>query len=102
MRGILDTMAGTDSLTIISHIILQGLSLLSQGKRDTGIRAALDRLFEDRYHARHKPKEGFRDAYGLANDDGVPWAGIIAEDNPPSGAYGGPVLPGSRFKVEAS
>src|SRR5919197_4678117 len=42
-----------------------------------------------RYHSRHRPKDGFRDAYGLANDDGVAWAGVIAEENPPSGAYGG-------------
>ena len=82
-------MTNTDSLSSLTRIISQGLGVLSEGRRDTGIRTALDGLFEDRYHSRHKPKDGFRDAYGLANDDGVAWAGVIAEENPPSGAYGG-------------
>ena len=79
----------TDSLSSLTRIISQGLGVLSEGKRETGIRTALDGLFEDRYHSRHRPKDGFRDAYGLANDDGVAWAGVIAEENPPSGACGG-------------
>lgn len=33
-----------------------------------------------------------RDAYGLANDDGVPWAGFIHPENPKSGPYGGASL----------
>jgi len=36
-----------------------------------------------------------RDAYALAgadNTDGVPWAGLINPDNPPSGPYGGTSL----------
>lgn len=82
-------MTNSDSLSTLARIIAQGRGVLSLGKRETGINAALENLFEDRYHARHKPKDGFRDAYGLANDDGVAWAGVIAEENPPSGAYGG-------------
>ena len=82
-------MTNSDSLSTLARIIAQGRGVLSLGKRETGIKAALENLFEDRYHARHKPKDGFRDAYGLANDDGVAWAGVIAEENPPSGAYGG-------------
>jgi 5-methylcytosine-specific restriction enzyme B len=83
------TMTTADSLSTLTQIIVQGRRVLPEGKRETGIRAALDLLFEDRYHSRHKPKDGFRDAYGLVNDDGVAWAGVIAEENPPSGAYGG-------------
>lgn len=81
-------MTTTDSLSSLTRIITQGRGVLSEGKRDTGIKGALEGLFEDRYHSRNKPKDGFRDAYGLANDDGVAWAGMIAEENPPSGAYG--------------
>jgi len=82
-------MTNTDSLSSLASIIAKGLGLLAERGRETGIRPTLEALFEDRYHSRHKPKDGFRDAYGLANDDGVPWAGTIAEENPPSGAYGG-------------
>jgi hypothetical protein len=64
-------MTNTDSLSSLTRIITQGLGALSEGKRETGIKATLDALFEDRYHSRHRPKDGFRDAYGLANDDGV-------------------------------
>ena len=70
-------MTNSDSLSTLARIIAQGRGVLSSGKRETGIKAALESLFEDRYHARHKPKDGFRDAYGLANDDGVAWAGVI-------------------------
>jgi len=82
-------MTNTDTLSSLSRIIAQGLAVLSEGKRETGIKSTLSALFEERYHSRHAPKDGFRDAYGLANDDGVAWAGLIAEENPPSGAYGG-------------
>jgi 5-methylcytosine-specific restriction protein B len=86
------SMATTDSVNAVTEIILQGRSLVSASRRETGIKRALDLLFEDRYHARNKPKDGFRDAYGLTADDGVPWAGIIAEDNATSGPYGGASL----------
>ena len=82
-------MTNIDSLSALTRIIAQGLAALSEGRRETGIKATLDTLFEDRYHARHKPKDGFRDAYGLASDDGIAWAGVIPAENPPSGAYGG-------------
>jgi 5-methylcytosine-specific restriction enzyme B len=85
-------MATPDSLAAITQVVLQGRGLVSSGRRETGIKAALDLLFEDRYHARNNPKDGFRDAYGLTADDGVPWAGVIAEDNTTSGPYGGASL----------
>jgi 5-methylcytosine-specific restriction protein B len=48
----------------------------------------LDGLFDTRYHSRSRPRDAFRDAYGL-KDEGVPYAGVIAPENPSSGAYGG-------------
>ena len=52
------------------------------------------RLFETRYHARHLTEAGLRDAYGLKKDkeEGVPFAGVTAPDNPASGPYGGTSL----------
>src|SRR6266849_9124760 len=82
-------MMNMDSLSSLTRIIAQGLGTPYEGKRETGIKSALDALFEDRYHSPYRPKDGFRDAYALANDDGVAWAGMIAEENAPSGAYGG-------------
>jgi hypothetical protein len=64
-------MTNADSLSSLTRIITQGLGVLSEGKRETVIKSSLGALFEDRYHSRHAPKDGFRDAYGLANDDGV-------------------------------
>jgi hypothetical protein len=51
----------------------------------------LSALFDTRYHERSRPKESFRDAYGL-KDEGVPYAGVTAPENPTSGAYGGASL----------
>lgn len=82
----------TDSLSSLTQIISQGRGALSPGKKDVAIKTVLEGLFDDRYHSRHKPKVGFRDAYGLAQDDHIAWAGLIAEENPPSGPYGGASL----------
>ena len=41
------------------------------GPKNSQIKAVLDGLFESRYHARSRPKDAFRDAYGL-KDEGVP------------------------------
>jgi 5-methylcytosine-specific restriction protein B len=59
---------------------------------DGGVRQVLEKLFGSRYHRRHFAPTAIRDAYGLATsagDEGVPFAGLIHPDNPPSGAYGG-------------
>ena len=81
-------MANDQSFSALSQIIAQGLDYPEGGPKNSQIRAALDGLFESRYHARSRPKDAFRDAYGL-KDEGVPYAGVIAPENPNSGAYGG-------------
>lgn len=57
-----------------------------------GVRDLLQALFTERYHQRHREQTIIRDAYKLATtgeDEGVPYAGLINADNPPSGPYGG-------------
>lgn len=84
-------MAQDDSFSALSGIISQALDYPEGGPKSSEIKAVLDSLFERRYHARSRPRDAFRDAYGL-KDEGVPWAGVIAPENPPSGAYGGASL----------
>jgi 5-methylcytosine-specific restriction protein B len=74
-----------DSLTDLANAIAQGLPGPSGGLRPT-----IDALFGDRYQKRYHSPSAVRDAYALADgDEGVPYAGIINPDNPPSGPYGG-------------
>lgn len=83
-------MPKVDSLQLLADIIRGGLS--SAPKDRERIRSALAALFGERYQQRHAEPAMFRDAYALANDaeeGGVPWAGLINPDNPPSGPYGG-------------
>jgi len=84
-------MTKDDSFSALSGIVSQALDYPVGGPKHSEIRTVLDALFESRYHGRSRPKDAFRDAYGL-KDDGVPWAGVIAPENPPSGAYGGASL----------
>lgn len=81
-------MANDESFSALSQIIAQGLEYPDGGPKNSQIKAVLDGLFESRYHSRSRPKDAFRDAYGL-KDEGVPYAGVIAPENPNSGAYGG-------------
>jgi 5-methylcytosine-specific restriction protein B len=75
----------TDSLTELAKVIAQGLP-----GPNGGLRAYIDTLFGDRYQKRYHAATAVRDAYALADgDEGVPYAGIINPDNPPSGPYGG-------------
>jgi len=76
----------SDALTDLATIIAQGL----EAPPNT-MRSAIERLFGQRYHKRHLEPTSIRDAYGLAEmgDGGVPYAGLINPDNPPSGPYGG-------------
>lgn len=76
----------TDSLTELARAIAQGLP-----GPDGGLRPKLEALFGDRYQKRHFTPTVIRDAYALATegDEGVPYAGLINPDNPPSGPYGG-------------
>jgi len=81
-------MAKDTSFAPLSQIIAKALDYPEGGSKNSEIKTVLDRLFGVRYHSRSRPKDGFRDAYGL-KDEGVPYAGVIAPENPPSGAYGG-------------
>jgi 5-methylcytosine-specific restriction protein B len=86
-------MPKSDSLQLLADIIRGGLSSAPKDREST--RAALAALFGDRYQQRHAEPTMLRDAYTLANDaeeGGVPYAGLINPDNPPSGPYGGTSL----------
>jgi 5-methylcytosine-specific restriction protein B len=76
----------TDALTDLTAAIVQGL----RAKTGT-MRSAIEKLFGERYQKRHLEATSIRDAYGLADasEGGVPYAGLINPDNPPSGPYGG-------------
>ena len=76
----------TDSLTALANVIAAGLPAPKEG-----LRPYIDALFGERYQKRHHRPTAVRDAYGLATEgeEGVPYAGLISEDNPPSGPYGG-------------
>lgn len=74
-----------NSLTDLAKVIAQGLP-----GPISGLRPHIDALFGDRYQKRYHAPTAVRDAYALADgDEGVPYAGIINRDNPPSGPYGG-------------
>jgi 5-methylcytosine-specific restriction enzyme B len=74
-----------DTLTELTNAIAQGLP-----GPNGGLRPYIAALFGDRYQKRHHSPSAVRDAYALADgEEGVPYAGIINPDNPPSGPYGG-------------
>ncbi len=74
-----------DSLTLLARTIASGLP-----GPDGGLKPTLEALFGDRYQRRYHSPTALRDAYALADgEEGVPYAGIINPDNPPSGPYGG-------------
>lgn len=78
---------GQDGLVDLVDLIRKGLPA-----PEGGARPVLESLFGSRYAKRHHSPTGIRDAYALAGgdaDDGVPFAGLIHPDNPPSGPYGG-------------
>jgi 5-methylcytosine-specific restriction protein B len=81
-------MAKDTSFSPLGQIIAKALDYPEGGPKNSEIKSVLDGLFGVRYHSRSRPKDAFRDAYGL-RDEGVPYAGVIAPENPPSGAYGG-------------
>src|SRR5687767_3423584 len=76
----------TDALQELATAIAAGLRF------DGEMRPRIDALFGDRYPKRHLERTGIRDTYGRATnteEGGVPFAGLINADNPPSGPYGG-------------
>lgn len=76
----------SDNLTELANRIAAGLP-----GPDGGIRSRIEALFGERYQKRYLTTTTCRDAYALATEgeEGVPWAGLINPDNPPSGPYGG-------------
>lgn len=75
-----------DVLQELSNVIAAGLP-----GPDGGLRPKIEALFGERYAKRSFAPTAIRDAYALASgpDEGVPYAGLINADNPPSGPYGG-------------
>ena len=77
-----------DSLSRLADVIRQGL----RSAPEKGVRPLLEALFGERFQKRHFEPSLIRGAYALASaeeQDGVPFAGLIHPDNPPSGPYGG-------------
>src|ERR1700754_1284188 len=81
-------MAADESFATLTQILAQGLDYPIGGPKNSQIKTVLDGLFDNRYHSRRRPRDAFRDAYAL-RDECVPYAGVIAPENPTSGAYGG-------------
>ncbi len=78
---------GNNPLDALASLISVGLPGPSSGAKPL-----LEALFGGRYHKTSLAPTILRDAYALAGtdgSDGVPWAGLIHADNPPSGPYGG-------------
>jgi hypothetical protein len=79
-----------DVVSELAEYIRRGLAAT-----DGPARARLEQLFsaDGPYQDRRGVSNTYiRDAYGLANDDGVPYAGLTHPENPPTGAYGGASL----------
>jgi 5-methylcytosine-specific restriction enzyme B len=77
----------TDALQELASAIALGLN-----GPEGAIRPIIDALFGERYPKRHLSSTTIRNAYALAtstDEGGVPYAGLINPDNPPSGPYGG-------------
>lgn len=84
-----------DALQRLVDVIRGGLKAAPKD----GLRPAMEALFGDRYQRRHFEPTMLRDAYALATSreaeedaGGVPYAGFINPENPPSGPYGGTSL----------
>lgn len=77
----------SDALQELANAIASGLN-----GAESEVKPRIEALFGDRYPKRHLATTALRNAYGLAaagDDGGVPYAGLINPDNPPSGPYGG-------------
>jgi 5-methylcytosine-specific restriction enzyme B len=81
------TSEGKNPLEILAALICSGLPA-----PEGGLKPLLKELFGGRYHQQDFKSSALRDAYSLGSadgNDGVPYAGLINPDNPPSGPYGG-------------
>ena len=79
-----------DAVTELAEYIRRGLPATGDSAR-----TRLKRLFtsDGPYLDRRDTGDAIlRDAYGLANDEGIPWAGLVHPANAPSGVYGGASL----------
>ena len=79
-----------DAVTELAEYIRSGLPAAGDSAR-----SRLKRLFtaDGPYLDRRDTGDSiFRDAYGLANDDGTPWAGLVHPSTAPTGVYGGASL----------
>src|SRR5712691_1302997 len=84
----------SDPLTRLTELICSGIPWAGDTPKNT-LAALFDT--EGLFHTRHLAKDAvLRDAYALARTDdrdgGVPYAGLINPENPPSGPYGGTSL----------
>ena len=79
-----------DAVSDLADYIRQGLPA-PDGQARTRLKSLFtsDGPYLDR---RDSSEANIRDAYALASDDGIPWAGLIHPENPPSGMYGGASL----------
>lgn len=83
-------MAASEDFSRLAAILSAAREHAHDEGQEPAIKPALDALFETRYQQKSRPRDAYRDAYSLARkEDGVPYAGIIAPENPPAGAYGG-------------
>jgi 5-methylcytosine-specific restriction enzyme B len=78
----------------MEDVLSQLTAFISSGWReDKTTREILEKLFSGRYHKRHYTKTVVRDALKLGiyedGDQGIPFAGLINQDNAESGPYGG-------------
>ncbi|MCC6152107.1 MAG: AAA family ATPase [Planctomycetes bacterium] len=82
-------MADADVLSKLSSLMQRGLFENAEEQ----VASALKEIFGGRYYQAHLKDAQIRSAAyrlgALEDDRGVPYAGLISPDNPPSGAYGG-------------
>lgn len=79
-----------DALAELTALIQQGRSA-----EESRIKPAIESVLDERYHKASWKDVQLRNAYGLVREGeegGVPYAGLIHPDNPPSGPYGGTSL----------
>lgn len=78
-------MASTLAVTRLAAVLQQG-----GPSADVGARQALEDFLAERYPKPKTRQAVIRDAYGLSGEaKHVPFAGLLPDDSPPSGPYGG-------------
>lgn len=72
------------ALAALTRMIQSGLPAPTDAAR-----SALGAFLAERYPQRQVKAAAIRDAYGPSGEGHTPFAGVLPEDSPPSGAYGG-------------